>query len=122
MTCGIHLVWTTYGTWLPGDDRGHWSALFDLYGSIRERGGQLNVPDSITRDRALARMTECPKRLETDEIAAIVMELGHHIGSASTPEAWSAAIEPNHVHLLVGPVKEDLSRFVGRIKGRTSSV
>lgn len=39
-TIGIHLVWTSYGTWLPGDDRGHWSPLFDFYGHLVERGGK----------------------------------------------------------------------------------
>ena len=120
MTCGIHLIWTTYGTWLPGDDRGHWSALFDLYGGILERGGKLNVPDSITRRRAVATMTEPPKRLDPKEIATVAGELSRHVGGPRPP-VWAAAIEPNHVHLLVGPVEEDLERFVGRLKGRTSS-
>jgi hypothetical protein len=120
-TCGIHLVWTTYGTWLPGDDRGHWSALFDLYGHIRNRGGQLNLPDPVTRDRAVELMTEPPRWLDDEEMAIVAEELSRHVGTASGPLAWAAAIESNHVHLLVGPVGEPLERFVGRIKGRTSS-
>ena len=121
MTCGIHLIWTTYGTWLPGDDRGHWSALFDLYGSIRERGGKLNAPDDTTRTRVLGQLSEPPKRLDADEIAVIAEELRRHVAPAG-PKAWAVAIEPNHVHLLIGPVDETLSKFAGRIKGRTSSV
>ena len=23
------ITWTTYGTWLPGDERGHWSDAWD---------------------------------------------------------------------------------------------
>jgi hypothetical protein len=118
MTRGIHLIWTTYGTWLPGDDRGHWSSLFDLYGAIRERGGKLNTPDAVTRARAQAMMSEPPKRLDGDEVAVVAGELPLHLG---TSPAWAAAIEPNHVHLLVGSVWEDLDRYVGRLKGRTSS-
>lgn len=121
MTLGIHLIWTTYGTWLPGDDRGHWSALFDLYGGIVERGGKLNVPDSVTRDRARGLMTEPPKRLDSGEILTVAEEFGRHVAGPQLPMAWAATVEPNHVHLLVGSVREDLSRFVGRIKGRTSS-
>jgi hypothetical protein len=126
MTCGIHLVWTTYGTWLPGDRRGHWSPLFDLYGGIRERGGKLNVPDSTTYRRADRSLNETPKWLDADEIATVVVELGHYLAGidakrAALPAPWAAAVEPNHVHLLVGPVRENLARFVGRVKGRTSS-
>jgi REP element-mobilizing transposase RayT len=127
MTHGIHLIWTTYGTWLPGDDRGHWSPLFDLYGSIREQGGQLNSPDEITRTRSGATLTEAAKRLTEEEIAVVASELGQHlavsgVADSQLPPAWAATIEANHVHLLVGPVNEDLARFVGRLKGRTSSV
>ncbi len=120
MTCATHLIWTTYGTWLPGDDRGHWSPLFDLYGGVTECGGKLNLPDALTRQRVLAAMTEPPKRLDSDEVTVIAEVLSRHLGS-SGPPVWAAAIEPNHVHLLVGPVREDLARFVGRMKGRTSS-
>lgn len=127
MTCGIHLVWTTYGTWLPGDRRGHWSPLFDLYGGIRDRGGKLNLPDAVTHRRAAELMKEPPKWLDPDEIATVADELSRHVAVPPVPAwppvpaVWAAAIEPNHVHLLVGPVRENLARFVGRIKGRTSS-
>ena len=56
-TVGIHLVWTAYGTWLPGDDRGHWSPLYQFYGDVIERGGQLNRADLTTREYAA---NDCP--------------------------------------------------------------
>lgn len=70
-TRGIHLVWTTYGTWLPGDHRGHWSPLFDFYGNLAARGHQLNMPDATTKARALARMPSPPKRLTRSDIATV---------------------------------------------------
>ena len=53
-TVAIHLISTTYGTWLPGDPNkpGHWSAMFDMYGRMTESGGKLNMPDETTFDRA----------------------------------------------------------------------
>src|SRR5207253_6365078 len=66
-------------------------------------------------------MTEPLKRLDPEEIAVVADELSRHVGAAPGPPAWAAAVEANHVHLLVGPVEEDLERFVGRVKGRTSS-
>ena len=44
------LTWTTYGTWLPGDDRG-WT----------EKPGQFREPDLEHEHRALLRMTETEK-------------------------------------------------------------
>jgi REP element-mobilizing transposase RayT len=120
MICGIHLIWTTYGTWLPGDCRGHWSALFDAYGNIVEQGGKLNMADAVTRERARQLMTESPKLLNSDEIVTVATEIGRHVAPHGPP-AWAAAIEPNHVHLLVGPLTEDVQVYVGRLKGRTSS-
>jgi hypothetical protein len=120
MTRGIHLVWTTYGTWLPGDPRGHLSPLFDVYGGIEELGGKLNLPDPDTHARSVALMREAPRRLTPNEVCAVADENGRLIATTDTP-AWAAAVEPNHVHLLVGPVREPISRFAGRLKGRTSS-
>jgi REP element-mobilizing transposase RayT len=51
----------------------------------------------------------------------IVEELGRLLAPPNPP-VWAAAIEPNHVHLLLGRVEEDISRLTGRLKGRTSSV
>ena len=44
---GFLLTWTTYGTWLPGDERG-WI----------KRGQGVKLPDPVLRDDAAARMTE----------------------------------------------------------------
>jgi hypothetical protein len=35
--------------------------------------------------------------------------------------AYACVVEATHVHLLVGPVHEDIARFAGRLKGSTSS-
>ena len=59
-TVAIHAIWTTYMTWPPGDRRGHWSALFDLYGALIERGHKLNLPHPITLERATSLANEPP--------------------------------------------------------------
>jgi hypothetical protein len=139
----MHLVWTTYGTWLPGDPAkpGHWSPLFDVYGRLIRAGHRINLPDATTYDHARSLMKEEPKVLGAEERRIVAHILGSHIAPAlagvnaaqslaprSLPEsprevvrAFACAIEPTHVHLLVGPVREDIGRFVGRLKGTTSS-
>jgi REP element-mobilizing transposase RayT len=124
-TVGIHLIWTTYGTWLPGDERGHWSPLFDLYGGVLERGGKLQLPDEDSRNRSKSLMTEGPFVMNDADMQIVANEMSRHVFDGSTlcrkPTAFAAAIEPTHVHLLVGSVEEDIEKFAGRLKGRTSS-
>ena len=128
-TLAIHVVWTTYGTWLPGNVRGHWSPLYDIYGNIRESGGKLNVPDQITRRRAAELMKESPLVLGQEEISIVADELGRHFVTdvaaiaPGKPGAicYAAGIEPKHAHLLLGPIEEDISKCVGRLKGTSSS-
>ena len=72
-TVAIHAIWTTYLTWLPGDDRGHWSALFDLYGRLLEKGHKLNLPDKETQRRAVELAKE-PERVLTSLDQKIVAD------------------------------------------------
>jgi hypothetical protein len=133
MTVAIHLIWTTYGTWLPGDDRGHWSPLFDMDGHLLKTGHRLNLPDPTTRARALATMTELPKVLDANEIPIVAEVIDKIINSVpvgrfipATPgpicSAYALAIEPTHLHLLIGPLSEPLHATVGRFKGVSSSL
>jgi REP element-mobilizing transposase RayT len=133
VTLAIHLIWTTYGTWLPGDDRGHWSPLFDMYGHLLQRGHKLNLPDACTRARVVANMTEPAKVLNAEEIQIMADVIERIVNGVPvgryTPgkpgaicRALALAIESNHVHLLVGPLSEDLHATVGRFKGVSSSL
>ena len=125
---GIHLIWTTYGTWLPGDSRGHWSPLLDFYGQILERGGKLNKADLVTRHVAQERMKESPKVLTDAECQIVAATLGTLVRQPGVqnldpdlPCVFAAAIESNHVHLLLRPLNESIGVVAGRFKGRTSS-
>jgi REP element-mobilizing transposase RayT len=131
-TVGIHLIWTTYGTWLPGDPSkpGHWSPLFDLYGRLRAAGHRLNLPDTVTFEVARSLMKEPAKVLSAEEQRIVAEVMGRQFSPTAAPakagamcervRAMACAVEPTHVHLLTGPVHEDIGRFVGRLKGTTS--
>jgi REP element-mobilizing transposase RayT len=119
-TVAIHLVWNTYMTWPPGDDRGHWSALFDLYGHLTGQGHQLNLPDPVTVEIAKSLAKE-PERVLTELDRQIIAEtIGAVVTEYQVP-VYAAAIERTHVHLLLGPTDEPIENLVGRIKGRSSS-
>jgi REP element-mobilizing transposase RayT len=131
-TLGIHVVSTAYGTWLPGQSQGHWSPLFDFYGHLLTAGGKLNLPDPATYQRSRELQKEPPKVFTTEEMVVIAKKIGEYItwpnhiapalaGKTCNPLVYAAAIEPTHIHLLLGPVEEDLDRYVGRLKGTSSS-
>ena len=126
LTLATHVIWTTYMTWPPGHPNGHWSPLFDLYGRITSAGGQLQPGDAVTSSVASQLAKEPPKILTDAEIAVVACKIGElvrHPGdtASSKPSVFAAAIEPTHVHLLLGPVAENLGKCVGRIKGTSSS-
>ncbi len=123
-TKGIHAIWTTYGTWLPGDARGHWSALFDFYGHVLQRGQQLNPPDTATQTRATSLMREPEKVFNEEEIQLVKQTLDDYLAPGMPGETWrihATAIERTHLHLLFGPLNDPIGEVVGRIKSRTSS-
>ena len=124
-TCAIHVIWTTYMTWPPGDPRGHWSPLFDFYGHLVDQGHHLNVPDVITEHHASELAKEPPKVLTADEQQIVAGTIGDLLRSRAAAEpdlrVLAGAVERTHVHLLLAGLREPIDRAVGRFKGRTSS-
>lgn len=132
-TRGIHLVWTTYLNRLPGDDRGHWSPLFGLYGRLHEAGHRLQRPDPVSRRIANIRAKEPAKELDFVEqvtVAAVLARFSTGEGIAAiaparrgTPpiRALALAVESNHVHMLIRATNWPVDDLVGRMKSKTSS-
>jgi REP element-mobilizing transposase RayT len=120
-----HIVFTTYMTWPPGDPRGHWSPLFDIYGHPRARGDRPNPPDADTRRDVTAIAKESPKILSPGEIELIANVFATILRPPNpmpSTRCFAAAIEPNHVHLLLGPLPDaERQPIVGRLKGQSSS-
>ncbi len=86
---GFMITWSTYGTWLPGDQRG-----WVLY----RRGWQL--PDPILRLEAGARMTETACRLDREQRRAVE----EHVAETCRWKGWVLHAEncrSNHLHVVV---------------------
>lgn len=83
------LTWTTYGTWLPGDNRG-WA----------QRPGQLRMPDPAREARARERMVEDEFRLTDETRSRVETAIRRHAEYRS----WglhALAVRSNHVHCVV---------------------
>ena len=83
------MTWSTYGTWLPGDDRG-WI----------EYGQGWQVPDPIRKLEAAARMTEDACRLDAEQRAVVERQ----IAETCRFRGWELHVvncRSNHLHVVV---------------------
>jgi REP element-mobilizing transposase RayT len=83
------LTWTTYGTWLPGDERG-WVA----------KPGDLHLPDASLERESRSRMTESPVLLDDRQRDIVVRTIAEHC----LVRSWhlhAVACRTNHVHVVV---------------------
>ena len=85
-----HLIWTTYGTWLPGDVRG-WikSGLFGI-----------QEPNPELEQHARDMMAESEVRLTPEQRAAVEQTIRKHCQIRN----WilhAVNVRSNHVHLVV---------------------
>jgi len=106
----LHITWTCYGTWLPGDRRGHVSdVLLPQGGSLTKQ----NVPgtpyrqgDDFTRRRA--------RRLQKGETVSLTADqalvVADSLCRAARARGWRivrAAVMANHVHVLLTDCPND---------------
>ncbi len=84
------LTWTTYGTWLPGDDRG-WN---------RKDVAANQPPDSLFRAAAESRMTESAFTL-SESHREIVERTIHRHCEIRNWQLHAISVRSNHVHVVV---------------------
>jgi REP element-mobilizing transposase RayT len=85
-----HIIWTTYGTWLPGDARG-WIAA-GVWG--------IQAPDPERERQARALMAEDAVWLSPEQREIVEQAIRDHCGHAR----WmlqAVKVRTNHVHVVV---------------------
>ncbi len=98
-----HLTWTTYGTWLPGDDRG-W---------VGKAGDGIQAPERTWREQAKQKLIESPVVLSEPERTVVQETIAAHC----VIRDWTLHainVRTNHVHLVVSaaqPPEQVLSQF-----------
>jgi REP element-mobilizing transposase RayT len=97
-----------------------------MYGHLIESGGKLNRGDITSENSTRELMKETPKILDAEEAAVVAKTLGTLVRrptdkDSTLPCIIAAAIESNHVHLLLAPLNEPIGIVAGRFKGKTSS-
>ena len=86
---GFFLTWATYGTWLPGDERGWvW------------HGKGFQVPDPIQKLEAEARMTEVACILDPEQRSVVETTIAKHCGIRHW-QLHAVNCRTNHLHVVV---------------------
>src|ERR1051326_2905264 len=98
------LTWTTYGTWLPGDDRGFVSNVRDGDGPEVRHNVPGTQPDARQRGLWLAAKENMagPAVYLTVDHATAVLEQFQETARYRGWELLAVAIMRNHIHVVVG--------------------
>lgn len=98
------LTWTTYGTWLPGDDRGFVSNVRLGNGPEVRHNAPGTTPDTKMRGLVLDSRERMlgPTIYLDDRQASVVLEQLIETARYRAWELAAVAIMPNHLHVVVG--------------------
>jgi REP element-mobilizing transposase RayT len=101
------LTWTTYGSWLPGDERGYVADGRVLPGqvAILERNRKRQKSSAV-------KLSAQEKEIVKETILGEAKKIGHKL------EALTVC--SNHVHLLARPYTQSIEEVVGRYKSLTT--
>jgi REP element-mobilizing transposase RayT len=104
---GYMVTWTTYGSWLPGDERGY------------VEDGQILPGDLKTLERNKKRQKSPTVKLNKKEVKLIrqvVLNEAERIGQ----KIVALTVCTNHVHLTARPHSSSIEELVGRYKSITT--
>ena len=104
---GYMVTWTTYGTWLPGDERGYVANGQTLSGDVKKLEKNKKRQKSPT-----VKLNKSEKTL----IQRVIQDEAERIGH----EIMALAVCTNHVHLAARSHSESIEEMVGRYKSLTT--
>ena len=103
------ITWTTYGTWLPGDERGWWD----------EGTSGVQSPDPHLAELVGMSMTEAAVVLSDEQRSLVDRE----IHSTCRDRGWflhECNVRTNHVHVVVAAIGRDGETVREQIKAKCS--
>ena len=128
MLIGFHVIFSTYGFWLPNDPRGSWSDWIRNWELLRYgeatkvaiRGSVAGVQHDVAlRKRAKQALTY--PEVHFSGVQAQAVGIGFCTAVEEADYAiFACSIMPQHVHLMIGPHTRDIDRIVGHLKSRAT--
>ncbi len=123
-----HVVFATYGFWLPNDPRGSWSnyvgsRALRRFGSATKTGTRRSVA-GVKHDHDLRLKAKQAIRyppVSFNGLLARAAAMGFaQAGQESNYVFHACAVLPTHVHLVIARNTRHIHRIVGHLKGRAT--
>ena len=102
-TMGYMITWTTYGTWLQGDERG-----YVKNGKILPASEALRQTNKQSQSQEAIRLSKLQQQLVQKAILKEAQNQGQR--------TYALVVQSNHVHLVVEYIPRPLSETVARYK------
>ena len=124
MIVGHHIIFGTYGFWLPNDPRGSWSDFVGSWELFRfgrstktteTRSQAYREHDRLLRLAAKKVLKYPPVILDGSQARAVARGFAAYAERGRTP-VWACSILPDHVHLVVGQMRMDVRNWVIQMK------
>jgi len=128
MVIAYHVIFSTYGFWLPNDPRGSWSDFVGAWELVRfGKATKVSTTRSVAavhhdqrlRKQAKGTLQYQPVAFSGRKALAVgkgfaqaVRESGYRVHACS--------ILPEHVHMIIGRSPRSVGRIVGHFKGRAT--
>jgi REP element-mobilizing transposase RayT len=128
MLLGFHVIFSTYGFWLPNDPRGSWSDWVRNWELLRYGPAtKVDTRESVARVKHDATLRKKAKQalaypgvfLNGEQAQAVGLGFRTAVDEADYA-VFACSILPQHVHLVLGPHDRDIDRIVGHLKGRAT--
>jgi REP element-mobilizing transposase RayT len=128
MVIAYHVIFSTYGFWLPNDPRGSWSDFVGTWELVR-----FGKASKVTTTRSVA-ATDHDHRLRLEAKTALehppvaftgaqALAVGRGFARAVKESGYTVhacTILPEHVHMVIGHSPRLVGRIVGHLKGRAT--
>jgi REP element-mobilizing transposase RayT len=128
MLHGFHVIFSTYGFWLPNDPRGSWSdwvrrwelARFGKATKVSTRASVAGIEHDRELRREAKRALKYPEVRLTGRQAQAVAYGFRDAVHESNYVVYACSILPQHVHLVLGQQTRRVQRIVGHLKARAT--
>lgn len=128
MIHGYHVIWGTYGFWLPNDPRGSWSDFVQSWELRRFGKAQKQLErEDISPTELAAWKSNAQSALKYPPVSLTgiqALEVGKGFGEfarASSLTIWALSILPEHVHLVLGRHRYEIETASNFLKGSAST-
>ena len=127
MIHGYHVIWGTYGFWLPNDPRGSWSDFvyaweIARFGRATKSVERTNIDPkqyAAWRNSARRALTYPPVTLSGVQALEVANGFKRFINKSKLT-VWACSILPEHVHFVVGRHRYKMEIAANLLKGEAT--